>query len=46
LLVDEGPPILRLAKECVTQTDGGLADDGLAATVRDFALNLGEKPAP
>jgi serine/threonine-protein kinase/serine/threonine-protein kinase PknK len=45
LLVDEGPPILRLAKECVTQTDGGLADEGLAATVRDFALNLGEKPA-
>jgi serine/threonine-protein kinase/serine/threonine-protein kinase PknK len=46
LLIDEGPPMLRLAKECVTQTDGGLADDGLAATVRDFALNLGEKSAP
>jgi hypothetical protein len=46
LLVDEGPQILRLAKECVKQTDGGLADDALVATVRDFALNLGEKPAP
>jgi ATP/maltotriose-dependent transcriptional regulator MalT len=46
LLVDEGPQMLRLAKECVTQTDGGLADDALVATVRDFALNLGEKPAP
>jgi serine/threonine-protein kinase/serine/threonine-protein kinase PknK len=46
LLVDEGPQMLRLAKGCVTQTDGGLADDALVATVRDFALNLGEKPAP
>jgi serine/threonine-protein kinase PknK len=46
LLVDEGPQMLRLAKECVTQTDGGMADDALVATVRDFALNLGEKPAP
>jgi serine/threonine-protein kinase/serine/threonine-protein kinase PknK len=46
LLIDEGPQMLRLAKECVTQTDDGLTDDALFATVRDFALNLGEKPAP
>ena len=45
LLIDEGPRMVRLAKECVTQTDGGLADDALVATVRDFALSLGEKPA-
>jgi ATP/maltotriose-dependent transcriptional regulator MalT len=44
LLIDEGPQMLRLAKECVTQADGSLADDALVATVRDFALNLGEKP--
>jgi hypothetical protein len=37
--------MLRLAKECVTQTDSGLADDAISANVRDFALNLGEKPA-
>jgi ATP/maltotriose-dependent transcriptional regulator MalT len=45
LLTDEGPQMLRLAKECVTQTDSGLADDAISANVRDFALNLGEKPA-
>jgi serine/threonine-protein kinase PknK len=46
LLIDEGPQMVRLAKESVTQTDGGLADDAASANVRDFALNLGEKPAP
>ena len=44
VLIDEGPQLLRLAKECVTQTDGDLADDALFANVRDFALNLAEKP--
>jgi serine/threonine-protein kinase/serine/threonine-protein kinase PknK len=44
LLIDEGPQMVRLAKQCATQTDSGLADDPLVATVRDFALNLGEKP--
>jgi len=44
-LIDEGPKMLRLARECVTQTDSSLVDDVLSATVRDFALNLGEKPA-
>jgi serine/threonine-protein kinase/serine/threonine-protein kinase PknK len=43
LLIDEGPQMVRLAKESVTQTDGGLADDPQIATVRDFALGLGEK---
>src|ERR1700752_5429177 len=42
LLVDEGPQMLRLAKECAKQTDGGLADDALVAAARDFALHLGE----
>jgi hypothetical protein len=37
--------MLRLAKECVTQTDSALADDAISANVRDFALNLSEKPA-
>jgi serine/threonine-protein kinase/serine/threonine-protein kinase PknK len=46
VLIDEGPQLLRLAKECVTQTDSDLADDALFATVRDFALNLGQKPTP
>jgi ATP/maltotriose-dependent transcriptional regulator MalT len=44
LLIDQGPQMIRLAKECVTQTDGGLADDAVSANVRDFALNLAEKP--
>jgi ATP/maltotriose-dependent transcriptional regulator MalT len=38
LLIDEGPQIVRLAKECVTQTDAGLADDAVSANVRDFVL--------
>ena len=38
LLIDEGPPMLRLAKECVTQTDGDLADDAVSANIRDFVL--------
>jgi serine/threonine-protein kinase/serine/threonine-protein kinase PknK len=42
LLVDEGPEMLRLAKECVTQTDSSLADDAITANVRDFALHLNE----
>jgi len=46
MLIDEGPPMLRLAKECVTQPDGALADDPVFATVRDFALGLDEKPVP
>jgi serine/threonine-protein kinase PknK len=46
LLIDEGPQMVRLAKECITQADGGLADDALVATARDFALSLAEKPAP
>jgi serine/threonine-protein kinase/serine/threonine-protein kinase PknK len=42
LLIDEGPQMLHLAKECVTQTDGSLADDAVSANVRDFALSLAE----
>jgi ATP/maltotriose-dependent transcriptional regulator MalT len=45
LLIDEGPQMIRLAKECVTHTDGSLADDAISKNVRDFALNLAEKPA-
>jgi ATP/maltotriose-dependent transcriptional regulator MalT len=44
LLIDEGPQMIRLAKECVAQTDSSLADDAVSVNVRDFALNLGEKP--
>jgi serine/threonine-protein kinase/serine/threonine-protein kinase PknK len=44
LLIDEGPQMVRLAKESVTQTDGGLADDVVSANVREFALLLAEKP--
>jgi hypothetical protein len=42
VLIDEGPQLLRLAKECVTQTDGDLANDALFATVRNFVLSLAE----
>jgi ATP/maltotriose-dependent transcriptional regulator MalT len=42
LLVDEGPEMLRLAKECVAQTDISSADDAITANVRDFALHLTE----
>ena len=45
LLIDEGPPMLRLAKECVTQTDSSLAAEPVPANIRDFVLNLTEKPA-
>jgi len=38
LLTDEGPQIVRLAKECVAQTDAGLADNAVSANVRDFVL--------
>jgi serine/threonine-protein kinase PknK len=38
VLIDEGPQLLRLAKECITQTDAGLADDAISANVRDFVL--------
>jgi hypothetical protein len=37
--------MLRLAKECVTQADSSLADEPVSANVRDFVLNLTEKPA-
>jgi ATP/maltotriose-dependent transcriptional regulator MalT len=43
LLIDEGPQMLHLARECVARTDGSLADD---ANVREFALSLAEMPAP
>ena len=42
LLIDEGPRMLRLAKECVVQTEISLADDAVTANVRDFALHLAE----
>jgi ATP/maltotriose-dependent transcriptional regulator MalT len=45
LLIDEGPQMIRLAKECVTQTDRASADDAFSANVREFALLLAEKPA-
>ena len=45
LLIDEGPRMLRLAKECVTQTYSSLADDAVTANIRDFALHLAEDPA-
>jgi ATP/maltotriose-dependent transcriptional regulator MalT len=45
LLIDEGPRMLRLAKECVTQTYSRLADDAVTANIRDFALHLAENPA-
>jgi serine/threonine-protein kinase/serine/threonine-protein kinase PknK len=45
LLIDEGPPIICLAKECVTQTDSISAGDSIPANVRDFALRLVETPA-
>jgi hypothetical protein len=44
LLIDEGPQMIRLAKECVTHTDGSLADDAISANVRNFGLNLAEEP--
>ena len=45
LLIDEGPQMIRLAKECVTQTDRASADDAVSANVREFALLLAEQPA-
>jgi serine/threonine-protein kinase/serine/threonine-protein kinase PknK len=45
LLVDEGPRMVRLAKECVTRTDGSLAGDAADANVREFALNLAGESA-
>jgi hypothetical protein len=30
--------MVRLAKECATQTGAGLADDAVSANVRDFVL--------
>jgi serine/threonine-protein kinase PknK len=45
LLIDEGPQMISLAKECVTQTDDSSADDAIDANVRDFALLFAEKPA-
>jgi ATP/maltotriose-dependent transcriptional regulator MalT len=45
LLIDEGPQMIRLAKDCVTQTNSRLADDAVSANVREFALLLAEKPA-
>jgi hypothetical protein len=45
LLIDEGPRMLRLATECVAQTESSLADDAITANLRDFALHLAEKPA-
>jgi ATP/maltotriose-dependent transcriptional regulator MalT len=44
LLIDEGPQMIRLAKECVTHTDGSLADDAISTNVRNFGLNLAEEP--
>jgi len=45
LVIDEGPRMIRLAQECVTHTDGSSADAAISTNVRDFALNLAEKPA-
>jgi hypothetical protein len=46
LLVDEGPPIISLAKECVLHTSRNSADDdAVLAKVRNFALHLAETPA-
>jgi serine/threonine-protein kinase PknK len=44
LLIDEGPQMIGLAKECVT-SEGSSADDVISANVREFAQLLAEKPA-
>jgi len=42
LLIDEGPQLLRLAKDAVDRTDVSDADPMTTANVRDFVSNLAE----
>jgi len=42
LLIDEGPQMLRLAKDTAVQTEGEVADATTSANLRGFVLNLAE----
>jgi serine/threonine-protein kinase PknK len=42
LLIDEGPPMLRLAQDTAVQTEGEVADATTSANLRGFVLNLAE----
>ena len=43
LLVDEGPGLLRIAKDLATQNESSSADDAHSANIRNFTLSLGDK---
>jgi serine/threonine-protein kinase/serine/threonine-protein kinase PknK len=45
LLLDEGPMMVRLAKETVAEDEFSSADPAVAENVRDFVLELAETPA-
>jgi hypothetical protein len=45
LLLDEGPMIVRLAKETAAEDEFSSADPAMAENVRDFVLGLAETPA-
>jgi hypothetical protein len=44
LLLDEGPTMVRLAKDTVAEDEFSSADPGIAQNVRDFVLSLTETP--
>ncbi len=44
LLLDEGPMMVRLAKETVAEDEFSATDPAMAETVRDFVLALAETP--
>ncbi|MFZ0716006.1 protein kinase domain-containing protein [Mycobacterium sp.] len=45
LLLDEGPMMVRLAKETAAEDEFSSADPAMAENVRDFVLGLAETPA-
>jgi hypothetical protein len=44
LLLDEGPMMVRLAKETVSEDEFSATDPAMAENVRDFVLALAETP--